>query len=136
MLDEIRAEGGLAYKVFADAGELRELLLNDLATMLTERFSRTSMEPPALHPFPRVGPHPGRRWQAGRNLRRRQRDGRGRPNRGNARELVRRLCAHARIRHPRAGPGTSDGSLICRARRVLPRIARRACLAAEDTRDD
>jgi hypothetical protein len=39
MLDEIRAEGGLAYKVFADAGELRELLLNDLATLLTERFS-------------------------------------------------------------------------------------------------
>ena len=38
MLDEIRAEGGLAYKVFADAGELRELLLNDLATLLTERF--------------------------------------------------------------------------------------------------
>jgi hypothetical protein len=39
MLDEIRAEGDLAYKVFADAGELRELLLNDLATLLTERFS-------------------------------------------------------------------------------------------------
>jgi hypothetical protein len=39
MLDEIRAEGGLAYKVFADAGELGELLLNDLATLLTERFS-------------------------------------------------------------------------------------------------
>src|SRR6516225_3914602 len=35
MLQGIRDEGGLAYKAFADAGELRELLLNDLATLLT-----------------------------------------------------------------------------------------------------
>src|SRR5258706_4476964 len=41
MLDEIKAEGGLAYKAFADAGELRELLLNDLATLLAERFEST-----------------------------------------------------------------------------------------------
>jgi predicted ATPase len=38
MLDSIRAEGGLSYKRFADAGELRELLAGDLATMLAERF--------------------------------------------------------------------------------------------------
>src|SRR5258708_26403065 len=41
MLDEITAEGSLAYKAFADAGELRELLLNDLATLLGERFEST-----------------------------------------------------------------------------------------------
>jgi len=41
MLDEIKAEGSLAYKAFADAGELRELLLNDLATLLAERFEST-----------------------------------------------------------------------------------------------
>src|SRR5258707_11683340 len=41
MLDEITAEGSLAYKAFADAGELRELLLNDLATLLAERFEST-----------------------------------------------------------------------------------------------
>ncbi|HEY2128180.1 MAG TPA: DUF4062 domain-containing protein [Streptosporangiaceae bacterium] len=39
MLDEIKTEGDLAYKAFADARELRELLLNDLATLLTERFA-------------------------------------------------------------------------------------------------
>jgi hypothetical protein len=39
MLAEIRGEVDLAYKVFTDARELRELLLNDLATLLTERFS-------------------------------------------------------------------------------------------------
>ena len=41
MLQGIRDEGGLAYKAFADAGELRELLLNDLATLLTERFGNS-----------------------------------------------------------------------------------------------
>jgi predicted ATPase len=38
MLDEIRSAGGLAYKPFADAAELRDLLLNDLSTLLAERF--------------------------------------------------------------------------------------------------
>ena len=38
MLDEIRTEGGVAYKAFADAGELGGLLLDDLATLLAERF--------------------------------------------------------------------------------------------------
>ena len=38
VLDQIRSEGDLAYKAFAEARELRELLLNDLATLLSERF--------------------------------------------------------------------------------------------------
>src|SRR5260370_39205302 len=41
MLDEITAEGSLGYKAVADAGELRELLLNELATLLAERFEST-----------------------------------------------------------------------------------------------
>jgi predicted ATPase len=40
MLDGIRAEGATAYKNFTDAGELRELVASDLATMLAERFGR------------------------------------------------------------------------------------------------
>jgi predicted ATPase len=36
MLDGIRAEGAAAYKKFTDAGELRELVASDLATMLAE----------------------------------------------------------------------------------------------------
>ena len=38
MLDEIRAEGAVSYKTFTDAGQLRELVAGDLATMLSERF--------------------------------------------------------------------------------------------------
>jgi predicted ATPase len=38
MLDEIKTDGGVAYKAFADARELGELLLDDLATLLAERF--------------------------------------------------------------------------------------------------
>jgi predicted ATPase len=41
MLTAIQAEGGLAYKPFSDAAELRELLLTDLVTILTERFEGT-----------------------------------------------------------------------------------------------
>jgi hypothetical protein len=41
------------YKVFADARELRELLLNDLATLLTERFSGVGhSERPYMVPSP------------------------------------------------------------------------------------
>jgi len=40
MLGRIRAEGRMAYKAFADPAQLRELLLNDLAALLTERFGR------------------------------------------------------------------------------------------------
>lgn len=38
MLDTIRSEGRSAYKTFRDAGELRALILTDLATLLAERF--------------------------------------------------------------------------------------------------
>jgi predicted ATPase len=38
MLDGIRAEGAASYKTFTDAGELRELVVSDLAAMLAERF--------------------------------------------------------------------------------------------------
>src|SRR5215468_8161442 len=38
MLGDIRAEGAASYKKFTDAGELRELVATDLATMLAERF--------------------------------------------------------------------------------------------------
>jgi predicted ATPase len=44
MLREIESEGGPTYKTFAGAGELRELLLNDLATLLTERFGDTGQD--------------------------------------------------------------------------------------------
>jgi predicted ATPase len=46
MLQGIRDDGGLAYKAFANAGELRELLLNDLATLLSERFGDTGRAGP------------------------------------------------------------------------------------------
>lgn len=53
MLAEIRGGVDLAYKVFADARELRELLLNDLATLLTERFSGAGhSERPYMVPSP------------------------------------------------------------------------------------
>jgi predicted ATPase len=42
MLDEIKDEGNLAYKAFTDAAELRELLLDDLATLVSERFAESA----------------------------------------------------------------------------------------------
>jgi predicted ATPase len=39
MLGQMRAEGRVSYKIFADAAQLHDLLLNDLATLLAERFS-------------------------------------------------------------------------------------------------
>ena len=38
LLDQIRADGGVAYKQFESAGELAELLLDDLARLMTEHF--------------------------------------------------------------------------------------------------
>ena len=53
MLDRIRSEGDVAYKAFADADELRELLLDDLATLLAERFGGPRRgEPEPLTPSP------------------------------------------------------------------------------------
>jgi len=44
MLAKVRTEGGPTYKTFGDVGELRELLANDLATLLSERFGGTSSD--------------------------------------------------------------------------------------------
>ena len=41
LLDRIREDGGTSYRPFSTADELRELLENDLAIMLTERFEAT-----------------------------------------------------------------------------------------------
>jgi hypothetical protein len=53
MLEAIRAEGGVAYKTFATAGELREVLLTDLTTLVAERFEQARDPAPAsLIPAP------------------------------------------------------------------------------------
>ncbi|HKY46797.1 MAG TPA: DUF4062 domain-containing protein [Acidimicrobiia bacterium] len=38
MLDRMRSDGGVSYKQFRSAGELAELLVDDLALLLSERF--------------------------------------------------------------------------------------------------
>lgn len=66
LLDRIRDDGSTSYRPFSGADELRELLENDLAVMLTERFEATlaSLEGPValappdtlpLAPSPLVG---------------------------------------------------------------------------------
>jgi predicted ATPase len=52
MLGQIQSEGGLTYKTFADAGELRELLVNDLATLLSEHFGDTRLDGDSKVPVP------------------------------------------------------------------------------------
>lgn len=59
LLDRIRDDGSTSYRAFSTPSELRELLENDLAVMLTERFEATSFAaeptaPPeeALAPLP------------------------------------------------------------------------------------
>ena len=53
MLETIRSEGRWAYKTFTDAGELRALIVTDLATMLAERFERAGRDGArALAPSP------------------------------------------------------------------------------------
>lgn len=49
-LERLKAQGAASYKPFATAEELRELLLSDLALVLTERFQTTAViqEPPSL----------------------------------------------------------------------------------------
>ena len=47
MLEAIGAEGTSSYKTFTDAGELRELIAGDLATMLAERFGGPARDGPA-----------------------------------------------------------------------------------------
>src|SRR6516225_9707842 len=41
MLARIRDEGGISYKAFADAAELQQLVEDDLAVLLSERFELT-----------------------------------------------------------------------------------------------
>jgi predicted ATPase/class 3 adenylate cyclase len=41
LLEEIRADGGVTYKQFESAGELAELLLDDLARLMTQHFVAT-----------------------------------------------------------------------------------------------
>lgn len=42
LLDRIRSEGSASYKLFATANELREIIENDLAVLLSERFEMTT----------------------------------------------------------------------------------------------
>ena len=49
LLDSIRADDRASYRRFADADELRELIADDLAVLLTERFA-TSSDPPTATP--------------------------------------------------------------------------------------
>jgi predicted ATPase len=59
-LQRLKVEGGASYRPFATGAELRELLLSDLALVLTERFQTTAVieEPPPLRaqslPAPRT----------------------------------------------------------------------------------
>jgi predicted ATPase len=43
LLERIRDEGSTSYRTFSDAAELRELIEDDLAIMLTERFEATML---------------------------------------------------------------------------------------------
>jgi YVTN family beta-propeller protein len=47
LIRRIEADGRVSYKTFATAGELGEQLSNDLALMLTERFSQAAEELPS-----------------------------------------------------------------------------------------
>jgi hypothetical protein len=51
LLDRVRADDLASYKSFADSEDLRELLADDLAVLLTERFAQSAAStPPALRP--------------------------------------------------------------------------------------
>ena len=54
MLDRMRSDRGVSYKEFRSAGELAELLVDDLALLLSERF---------------VGPSGAERWYGTDTLR-------------------------------------------------------------------
>jgi predicted ATPase len=58
LLDRIRTEGTASYQKFATPDDLRERLANDLAQLLTERFTRPTQTPvptrPAPLPVPRM----------------------------------------------------------------------------------
>jgi predicted ATPase len=54
LLDRIRTEDVASYKQFATPGELRELLANDLAVLLTDRFTQRheTLSPKTFAPLP------------------------------------------------------------------------------------
>jgi predicted ATPase len=57
LLDDVQQEDTTSYRPFRDADELRDLVLDDLAVMLTERFAG-SEEPPAVEHPPTNLPSP------------------------------------------------------------------------------
>ena len=52
LLDRIRADGVTSYQKFATPQELGERVANDLALLLTERFTQTPQTTGAVHPAP------------------------------------------------------------------------------------
>ena len=52
LLDRIRADGVTSYQKFATPQELRERVANDLALLLTERFTQAPQATGAIHPAP------------------------------------------------------------------------------------
>ena len=50
LLDRIRNDNNTSYRPFESADELRELVENDLAVMLTERFEAPTSEPAGAQP--------------------------------------------------------------------------------------
>jgi predicted ATPase len=58
LLDTIRAEGRVSYRAFQDADELRRLVADDLAQLLTDRFAEVEATPTSSP----VAPLPVPRW--------------------------------------------------------------------------
>src|SRR5215468_9690637 len=58
LLDTIRAEGRVSYRAFQDADELRRLVADDLAQLLTDRFAEADATPT----ISQVAPLPVPRW--------------------------------------------------------------------------
>jgi len=67
MLARIRDEGGLSYQHFSDPGGLKQLVENDLAVLLSERFEMTRPGQGAAGGAPLAGavPVPARRLGPG-----------------------------------------------------------------------
>jgi predicted ATPase len=53
MVARIKKDSDVSYKYFATAEELRELIENDLALLLTERFEQTKQQPGSISPVTR-----------------------------------------------------------------------------------
>src|SRR6516164_2455572 len=58
LLARIRDEGGVSYQRFADPGELQQLVQNDLAVLLSERFEMTRPGQAAAGEAPLAGALP------------------------------------------------------------------------------